>query len=34
MSVRSGKNPKENENICAAGESEEAHYYLEIVGVL
>ena len=34
MSVGSGKNRKEIENLCAAGESEEVRYYLVTVGVL
>jgi hypothetical protein len=34
MSVRSGKNWKETEKLCAAGEREEVRYYLVMVGVL
>jgi len=34
MSVGSGKNRKETEKLCAAGESEEVRCYLVIVGVL
>jgi hypothetical protein len=34
MTVGSGKNRKEIESLCAAGESEEVHYYSVTVGVL
>jgi hypothetical protein len=34
MNVGSDKNWKEIESMCAAGESEEVHYYLATVSVL
>jgi hypothetical protein len=34
MNAGSGKNRKEIESLCVAGESEEVHYYLVTVGVL
>jgi hypothetical protein len=34
MNVGSGKNRKEIQSLCGAGESEEVHCYLVTVGVL